>query len=163
MLDYQKYRYDSEIHICDLEDIRGEMLLNPISRIVFYNYLGLDYRRQASRILDKENKGIKDFSVENMQIIKNNIATGVYSEDQINKIEILLDRAEKCFVSANELAQGNLVWEGSVLLNLTRVHVMRYLLGGEMDIRSILKEFDNVITKRNQEKLLFLQKRMNLF
>lgn len=84
------------------------MLKNLISKILYYDYLGLDYRRKAGKILSKCGYVKEEFESESMCTIME----FVYSEDDMKHINCLIERADICFMKAQKLAKENILWEG---------------------------------------------------
>lgn len=129
VFEYQQNRQnDGNEHgsvLAGLEDVRENMIQNPISRIVFYDYLGLHYRRKASELMRPKNAPDgKEFSTEYMKL--------VWQEDLDENIRKqaswLLDTAEKSFQRANEIAGEDILWNGFLSYNIARVKIMVWLL-----------------------------------
>jgi hypothetical protein len=124
VLDYQEERSLNRDTVCRLEDIRGKMLQNPISQIVYYNYLGLYYRNKANTLLRQCNSQNNEFSFEYMKsILQYN-----YNPKVVKEINILLNRARFNFDLADELAKTDILWQGYTQYNLARTFVMEYLI-----------------------------------
>lgn len=125
VLKYQKIRNaNRNSHFSKLENIRGSMLKNPVSQILYYNYLGLDYKNKIIRILKVENDNKEEFGIEWLKIIM----CQNYSTEEISKISFLIDRAENCFQKAYEKAKDSILWEGYISYNKVRVDIIKYLL-----------------------------------
>lgn len=124
VLDYQEERSLNRDTVCRLEDIRGKMLQNPISQIIYYNYLGLYYRNKANTLFRPCNSKYNEFSFEYMKsIIEYN-----YDPKVVKEINILLNRAHCNFDLADELAKTDILWQGYIQYNLARTFVMEYLI-----------------------------------
>lgn len=149
---YQDSNRKQMYEISSLENVRGEMLPNPISRIVYYDYLGLDYRRKAEKVLRDSNPAlrekadgswkIKPFSQEYME----QIWVNSYEGDK-KHFQVLIERACECFDEASRLAGGNVLWEGYIEYNKARADIMRFLVfhGDGDDVRQELRELEKTI------------------
>lgn len=160
VLKYQKIRNaNRNSHFSKLENIRGSMLKNPVSQILYYNYLGLDYKNKIIRILKVENDNKEEFGKEWLKIIM----CQNYSTEEISKISFLIDRAENCFQKAYEKAKDSILWEGYISYNKVRVDIIKYLLDIKIvtgrarykEKQKIFKQLDDVVRKRKEIKFLF--------
>lgn len=124
VLDYQEERSLNKDTVCKLEDIRGKMIQNPISQIIYYNYLGLYYRNKANALFKQCDSQDKEFSFKYMKAV----IDYEYSPEVVTQIEILLDRAYCNFNLANELSDTDILWQGYIQYNLARTFVMDYLI-----------------------------------
>lgn len=150
VLIYQKSRNLEQNQICHLENIRGKMILNPISQIVYYDYLGLDYRRKANKILQKCGNVEKEFSFNYMK----EVLAYQYTEEDIRHFCILLNRAKECFKNASRLAETDILWEGYIEYNEVRLRVMEYLIQ-HTNKEDILNAIKKVIDIRESICFLF--------
>ena len=125
ILKYQEISSDAEWDIYSkIENVKGRMLKNPISKILYYNYLGLDYRRKAARIIALNRDSENEFGVDNMRIIKK----CEYSDWDIKHFVWLIDMADHCCREAQKYTKDNLLWEGYISYNKVRLVIMKYLL-----------------------------------
>ena len=162
-LQFQIYRKSDELYICSFENVRGEMLINPVSRIIYYDYVALDYSKQARRMLDIKGEN-NDFTLKNLQMIKECIATNQYDEETLRKIEILVKRANIFFEKALATAHDNILWEGYILCNIARTKVQLFLLHLEnITKEDVLKAYDRVIEIKTTELVLFFNSDKNSF
>jgi len=134
VLNYQEYRRNNVYCYSSLEDVRGEMLVNPVSRIVYFDYLGLDYRRLASNFMLNGFKG-KEFSEEYYAFRK-------AKNDFVDKEKCLLftDLAMKSFERALEESKNDMVWEGYIKYNIVRTKIMQFLYMDEKNQKEIYTE-----------------------
>lgn len=152
IIDYQKARNKKQDwEFLKFENIRGNMLKNPISKILYYDYLGLDYRGKAEKILSKCGYVKEAFESESMCTIME----FVYSEDDMKHINCLIERADICFMKAQELAKENILWEGYISYNKARIEIMKYLIGKGETKEYILAELDRIISVRENVEYLF--------
>lgn len=152
VLDYQKRDKDnSNRHI---EDVRGEMLGNPVAKIVYYDYLGLDYLHMAGDIMNKKVGKHKVFSEDYFKSWRQN---NTFKEKE--KCLSILDEANKYFESAIRLTQDDLMWDGYIKYNLVRVNIMRFLLlnnkAKKIAYGNILKSLNTTILARKKVCHLF--------
>lgn len=155
IMDYQKLRSEKrDWEFSKLENIRGSMLKNPISQILYYDYLGLDYRRKAAKIINTCVETGGEFEAANMK----RIMAHPYTEEEVKHINCLIDRADLCFGKAQELAQENILWEGYISYNKARVEVMKYLIGEGLPKEDILAELARVVNVRENVQYLFSRK-----
>lgn len=152
IMDYQKARSKKQDwEFSKMENIRGNMLKNPISKILYYDYLGLDYRRKAGKILSACEYVKGEFESESMRAI---MKYG-YSEEDMKHINCLIERADMCFVKAQALARENILWEGYISYNKVRIEIMKYLIGKGQTKEYILAELDRIISVRENVEYLF--------
>ncbi len=152
VFDYQKIKSEGiSSQFSKLENIRGDMLKNPISRIIYFDYLGLDYRRKAADILKACGDDNSEFSAEHMTKIREHD----YTEEQLKHFTCLIDRAEMCFEKAQEIAKDNVLWNGYISYNRLRVEVMKNLMGNDQSCEEVLKEIDRVIRIRENAEFMF--------
>ena len=157
ILDYQKIRSGkADNNICKLENIRGTMLKNPISKILYYDYLGLDYRRKAADLIKGSltNSCKEEFTAKNMLQIKELFFYDKRNETK-KKVLYLLERAEYCFLRAQEIGKDNILWDGYISYNVARVDIMKYLVGEGKSTDYIYEELENVIQTREKVAFLF--------
>ena len=145
------YQSEDNLGISKLENVRGEMLRNPISRVLYYDYLGLNYRRKASYILKTDVYDGNEYEMENMLAVMQH----QYSEDDMKHVECLLERADICFAKAQELTKENILWEGYVSFNKVRVEIMKFLIGKGKNKNEIINQMRKVIRVRENVEYLF--------
>lgn len=150
VLTYKQSINLEENRICYLENIRGKMISNPISQIIYYNYLGLDYRKKASKILNKCQSNEKEFSYQYMKAV----STYNFSEQDKNHFYIFIDRAKQCFHNASKLAEADVLWDGYIKYNEVRLKVMEYMIT-QNNKDNILKDIREVINIREMVCFLF--------
>lgn len=110
----------------NMENIRGRMMTNPVSQIVYYDYYGLCRRRQAKRIMRSGLPEYDDdeFSANNMiAILKHD-----YKKDETEKIIFFLDQAMKWFNKADKLTDDDILWKSYISYNKVRTKIQRLLI-----------------------------------
>lgn len=109
--------------ISSLEDVRGGMIQNPVSRTVYYDYVGLSYHKKAKAIIYK---AIGDSNIPNEReseyYVK--IYEHGFSEDESLCIETLIEKSKKAFELGVAAADGDLLWEGYIMYNRVRVMLL---------------------------------------
>ncbi len=135
-----------------IENVRGTMLKNPIAQIIYYNYMGLDYRRKANEIMiPKEQRNFDDFTDEYIKVVKNR----TYSKEERMKFECFINMAEENLNKAWELAKGNALWKSYVSYSRLRVMFMQYLMGKDNLKESLEEQMDNTIQLRKNARMLY--------
>lgn len=159
VLQYQDMSKDLKLtNIPKLENIKSGVLKNPVAKIVYYDYLGLEYRKRAWAIVKEKleekngtNHEFLEFETNTMRVMLNHD----FDEEDREHCECLLECAEACFKSAQKYSNDDRLWKGYISYNLVRVQVMRYLLFDKKDKTELLKELDNVIKIRGNVLFLF--------
>lgn len=108
----------------DLINIRGKLLRNPISKIIYLDYLGLSYNAKAIAL-------VKDICKLNGQVFLPENIKKIYNtdfKDKYEHINLYLQRAHKAFAMARELSEDEVLWEGYIKYNLARVLLMKALV-----------------------------------
>lgn len=129
------------------------MLGNPSARVVYYDYLGLDYRSLASNMMLVKND-IKEFSDEYFDLWKKkrNIA-------ETDKCLFLISQANKYFLLALNETKEDIIWDGYIRYNLTRTHIMSFLFMSPKDqrkkYREIVNDLDDCVKARENICFMF--------
>jgi len=126
VFDYQMGRNLSHGYVTSLEDVREGMIRNPMSQIVYYDYLGLHYRRKAAELFKTCGCQAPEFSREYMQFVRNY----EFSAETKHNIHLLLNHAETDFTRANEIAKDDILWKNYLFFNVVRTKIMVWLLEG---------------------------------
>ena len=121
---YQQSHDFNGNYICNLEDIRGKLLLNPVSQIIYFDYLGLYYRKEASRYLKIIGSNDKEFSAEYMK----QVMTYSYTEEQRKLVRVFLNKALENFEKAYQCTEDNILWESYIQYNIVRTQIMQFLM-----------------------------------
>lgn len=150
VINYQNQRIENSVAISRLENIRGRSIENPVAQITFYNYLGLEYRKRADKLLGFNNI----FTAENMKKIIEKFQSGEYQKEKAH-YSALLDIAEKSFMKAFVISNDDMIWKGYISYNLARVKVMRYLVSPDdvykADVEDCLER-----AVRDRDNILYL-------
>ena len=166
VLNYQSISHDGkEIDAHgEMLNIRGRMLVNSVSKTIYYDYLGLEYYKKA---LDKLKEMTKfsgeEFVKANMEIISK------YAYSEIEKIEInsYLKEAKNAFDNAILSGENDILWKGYISFNKARVDLLCCLLNNDFSQDQTWKEsvckaienryFVKKIFVSNNESLSFLE------
>lgn len=108
---------------CSIQDVRGKMARNPITQIVYYDYLGV---KMLGSVLQGCNSELQNwqFSVGKTIVIPDNV-----SKIESKKSDIILRKAEQCLCYAAEIAKSNILWNAIVQEDLFYVRILRWKIG----------------------------------
>lgn len=117
---YQKMTATGNSDPSKLLEVRGSIFINPVSCILYNNYLGLYFLQRAVAILCEHKTGLS---------LKQQI-------DQVSKCNsekralalIYADKASSSFNKAKEQIGDDNIWRAFVCFNIARVEYMRQLL-----------------------------------
>ena len=155
-----------------LEEVRGGMIQNPISRTVYYDYLGLSYYAKACAIIterlagntngspsDSGNKD-SDLKVKDRSIPERYTEINAYKfdENDLNHITVLLDKALESYDIAKEASMNDLLWDGYIRYNRIRVILLKVVTEGvtpDTDLEAIKLELVNIRTIRINISFLY--------
>ena len=150
VIHYQNHRIANDTALCPMENIRGKILENPLARLTFHNYLGLEYMKRARDLLGINNL----FSYDGLREARMKFKSG-----EINQIRgyyfALLEIAEKSFSSAAEIANEDLVWNGYISYNYARARLMQYICNPEPAGYSEMEQILKTVLKK-RENILFI-------
>jgi len=139
------------------------VLRNPVSVAVYYNYLGLHYRRLAVGLF-----GNKD-ELDVASLKKGIAATRALSAYEMEKLKRYVALADESFERALSHSQDDPMWRGYILFNQARLYFARAVALGEkydfaldymqraIDARTTLNELIRDVVSSDSE-LSILQK-----
>ena len=106
-------------------NIRGRMLVNAVSKTVYYDYLGLEYHKKALKKI-REITGYTDeeFLSFNMDLISN----FPYMEEDKKEINLYLTQAKLAFEQATLSSENDVLWKGYISFNCARIDLLSYLV-----------------------------------
>lgn len=148
---YQDRRVSEDYTLSSLEEVRYTLIPNPIAKTIYYDYLGLDYRKYISgKMQNCVNE--KEFTKEYFEAWKK-------TTDVENRQECLfwIEKAVKSFEHANEIAKDDMIWLGYLSYNLVRCEIMQYLLSENRDkeqLNNIKNNLAECVRIRNNNCLL---------
>lgn len=120
IINYQKHVDTDEFKIAStLLEVRGNMLRNSVTQMVYYNYLGLFYQKKAIEVLQKR-YGIQGniFMARKIKMAKHTM--GTMKNDDKELFVIYLKEAKKSFNKALERGTDDVMWEGFIKYNAAR-------------------------------------------
>jgi len=152
IITYQEKRRHEDYSMSSIEEVRYSLLQNPIAKIVFYDYLGLDYRKYVSGMMNCQ-VSADEFSVEYFEEWKAQ-PTGEKHKDYL----FFINRAIESFSKAAELAKDDDLWKSYISYNLVRCKIMVFLLSEKSErdnqIDEIMTDLDKCVTYRSNMALL---------
>ncbi|MDI2587632.1 hypothetical protein OR571_11040 [Psychrobacillus sp. NEAU-3TGS] len=101
-------------------EVRGNILKNPISKTVYYNYLGLYYRQKALDLI------INRLRLQERDLYEINIAKGIINNIHIldytsrNTVIMYLEEAQNAFLKAAIYSKDDIMWTGFISFNHAR-------------------------------------------
>ena len=125
--DSKCYPDDTQAQKASIVDIRGEMLRNPISRIVYYDYLGLHYLDKASALIEAETHCPKQDLYNKKGVLHFSDIRNIDKERE-RLICLYLDLADKAFSAIESASESSLLWNGYISYNQSRVSYLRFLM-----------------------------------
>ena len=134
-----------EYNLSEMENIRGGMIQNPVSRMVYYDYLGLNYHKKARKIIyDYIGAKIDDLHECTTEFYTKLFHTDIKDDELRITVEAMLERANYAFNIAESASGNDMLWEGYILYNKARVQVISSIL--DKDIEKI-KTLETIIDK----------------
>jgi hypothetical protein len=134
-------------------NLRGKMLVNPVARVIYYDYLGLEHFRVARKLIcdtvniEPHEPRVQEFLQVNMDRIK----THPFAKDEFKIIKFHLKESLECFSKAGEFSENDILWSGYVKGNICRVMLIDSLIDQATNRRSFekcKKPFLEAITSR---------------
>lgn len=116
---YQKMANEETSDPSKLLEIRGSLFINPVTSILYYDYLGLYFLRRAMSLLtDKVNPSLK----ETIECASNCI------KEKNSMALVYCHKASESFRLAKENVGEDMIWTGYVCFNLARaVYLQQFL------------------------------------
>ena len=130
--------------------IRGGVLKNPVSKIVYHDYLGLEYYVKGIKKLKHEKTQDLDECL-NFVALHNVYEAALSLKENGEKADLDLaieyfENAKTEFKHALELSKADLLWLGFLSFNAARAQFILFLLGGSED--DGISEFDACLKHR---------------
>ena len=153
-LEFQIFRNSSTVHNSWMSNVRGDLLVNPVSQIIYNDYIALDYSKQARRLLDVNGLN-KDFSLESLITINEMLTTNSYGTHYLKRVEVLVKTADMYFDKAMAISKGNVLWEGYILCNIARTKLYLYILNlNNITEEDVIRAYEQVIEVKTVEYYL---------
>ncbi len=131
VLNYQSISHEGKEIDADGEmlNIRGRMLMNSVSKAIYFDYLGLEYHKKAiQRIKEITNFSGEEFVKSNMEIISN----FNYTNSQKMEIDSYLKEAQNAFDNAIISSENDLLWKGYISFNKARIDLTYSLINNSL-------------------------------
>lgn len=114
-------------------NIRGRMFTNPVSKTLYYDYLGLEFYNTAKKLLEVELELDGDiFTTQNMNKIRESKKEKDSSKKEKRiELSMYLEKAQKAFEKARESSEEDILWNGYITFNLARVELLAALVEDE--------------------------------
>lgn len=124
---YQENRKKDIYTLSNLENVRYTLIPNPIAQIVYYDYLGLDYRKNAAAMMI-EGCPCKEFTKEYFEIRKK-----CRPDIETDRCRYYIQKATESFLKATERSEDDILWRGYLEYNLVRCEIMMFLLSEDTE------------------------------
>lgn len=135
---YQKLTATGDSDPSKLLEVRGSIFINPVSVILYNNYLGLYFLQRATDILSEHQKGLS---------LKHQIekATTCSADDKALAI-MYAGKAVGLFKKAYESIGDDTIWRAFVCFNIARAQYMLQLLGNTFE-QSAKEDWEKTINE----------------
>lgn len=142
-----------------LEDVRGGIIENPVSRTVYYDYLGLNYHKKARSLIMKQlnnklKEGTRDFykALNDLDFDE--------AKESTKAINAMLIRSLSAFDIASKSSVNDLLWDGYIKYNKVRVEILLSIIEKKSkdELKDIITELKEVVRIREDIKLLYATK-----
>ena len=142
--------------------VRGPLLRNPVSATVYYNYLGLYYRKRAVLLLGEDKADVASL------IAWKDAASSLVPADR-ERLERYFGLSAEAFAKALECSKDDPMWLGYILFNQARLIFVRALVFGEslddglelmrkaIDARTTLNELIRDVVGKAPDKMSVIQ------
>ena len=107
-----------------MPSVRGTMLKNPVSKVVYYNYLGLFYMHKAQEL-------IESVCGESLETIRGMSLCRVGNVNNPERVLDYLDMAERQFTEALGVIGDDIMWNAFIRYNAARAAFFRLRLTGK--------------------------------
>jgi len=145
-----------------LEDVRGGIIENPVSKTVYYDYLGLNYHKKARSLIMKQlsdqlKEGTSDFY---KALYDLDFDDTKESLNDIKAIKAMLTRSLSAFDIASKSSVNDLLWDGYIKYNKVRVEILSSIIEKKSkdELQDIITELKEVVRIREDIKLLYAKK-----
>ncbi|KAB7667591.1 hypothetical protein [Bacillus sp. B1-b2] len=132
VLNYQEHVHTDEFKkTSTLLEVRGNMLRNSVTQMVYCNYKGLYYQKKAIGVLQKK-YGIPNgntFMYSKLKLIKRKILSLENHDKEL--FIIYLKEAQKSFDKAVKQGSDDVMWEGFIKFNAARTCYLLSIVGEE--------------------------------
>ncbi|MCW8332014.1 hypothetical protein MD588_24790 [Photobacterium sp. SDRW27] len=149
VISYQSFVADRNFNIhADLLHVRGPILRNPVTKTIYYNYLGLYYNKKAMYVISKSLglNGVDVLSIEGVKALRDKIVSipPSHKEDAIMYFKSACVQFERAHLSCGD----DIMWPGFIDYNKARTLFLLSLLTNEDN--QWLKIMDDAIESRSR-------------
>ncbi|MBR6688335.1 MAG: hypothetical protein IKL77_06265 [Clostridia bacterium] len=126
-LNYQSVSHDGKELDANgkMLNIRGRMLINGVSKTIYYDYLGLEYHKKTlKKIRELTGYSDEEFLSHNMDLI----SKFSYGEEDKKEIDLYLNQAKLAFEQATLSSEADVLWKGYISFNMARIDLLSYLV-----------------------------------
>ncbi len=126
---YQSWDISNQSDPTKLLELRGSLFINPVTSVLYYDYLGLYFMRRARGVIVKQHE---DASLRELI----GYAKDCKGEDS-SLVIVYLDKAISSFKRAKENVGDDMFWAGYIYFNVARAEYLKSILneshGGTAD------------------------------
>ena len=121
---YQRMNDSRKSDPSKLLEIRGSIFINPVTSILYYDYLGLYFLRCATYLLTNQ------ISPSLLEIIN---GASMCKDDDKSLALVYCNKASDTFRRAKDNIGDDMIWTGYVCFNLARAEYLKQLLDESLD------------------------------
>ncbi len=122
-------------------DIRQGILINPVARAAYYNYLGLEYKARASKLISKYTGNTKDeFIISNILNISN-----IDFEKAREEIIHYSNLAITAFSNALELSMDDILFKGHLNFSIARMMFIKNMVNAKNIQDNLMENSEDVL------------------
>lgn len=121
---YQRMNDSRKSDPSKLLEIRGSIFINPVTSILYYDYLGLYFLRCATYLLTNQ------ISPSLLEIIN---GASMCKDDDKSLALVYCNKASDAFRRAKDNIGDDMIWTGYVCFNLARAEYLKQLLDESLD------------------------------
>ena len=136
---YQNMSSTDESGPSKLLEIRGSIFINPVSCILYNNYLGLYFLRRARSVLGRQ-QGV----LTPKKLIE---STKECSVEEKSIALVYCIKAFDSFKRAKEYIGDDMIWNGFVCFNLTRAEYLKQLLNESLGDKNVGNDWEMYINE----------------
>lgn len=156
VMHYQQLIHNDNFNLSSsLLEVRGNMLVNSVSKTIYYNYLGLFYNKKAMQVIRKGlNLKEKDtLSIAGLTELYSKLGTKL-SEEEEELISLYLKESKRAFEKALENSREDKMWAGFIKYNDARTTFFLHLFFPDKKTVEWKRLLDEAIIARKQLNIL---------
>ncbi len=117
---YQSWDVSNQSNPTKLLELRGSIFINPVTCILYHDYLGLYFLRKARTVLCKQKK-----SPTLREMIE---CAQKCADDDKSMALVYLNKASESFKHAKENVGDDMIWTGYICFNIARVEYLKKII-----------------------------------